>query len=49
MRGVLLRRGFLALALSAIAVPAIADDAPPEPDKSDFTLFNRMPRAAATM
>ncbi|MGP8167049.1 MAG: transporter [Steroidobacteraceae bacterium] len=43
MRGVLLRRGFLALALSAFAVLAIADDAPP--DKSDFTLFNPTPDA----
>ncbi len=43
MRGVLMRRGFLALALSAFVVPAIADDAPP--DKSDYTLFNPTPDA----
>jgi len=43
MRGVLMRRGFLALALSALAVPTIADDAPP--DKSDFTLFDPTPDA----
>src|SRR5208283_877729 len=43
MRGVLMRRGLLVLALSTFAVPAIADDAPP--DKSDFTLFNPTPDA----
>ena len=43
MRGVLVKRGLLAMALSAFAVLAIADNAPP--DKSDFTLFNPTPDA----
>jgi hypothetical protein len=34
----------LALVLSAVAVPAYADDA--APDKSEFTLFNPTPDAA---